>query len=459
MKVTESILLVFAVLLFSPCLMAFVETPVFLDGVCILDTSNACGYLPAMFKTKAQGSDHANKQPPPPNLMNKTRETSVVAIDRKGNLVKAGLSPDSIGSSFSVINNATEGSHSTSESHVSFEQSGKHGLREVATGKIVIDAQWDSIQWISRAHRALGRINGGYMILKESGEPVSEEKWDMVLMHSASPAVVALGKKRGLVNPNTGKIIVRPEWDDIEWHHLRSSDEPDAGFAIAMSGNRLNRSDVYCILNAQGDPVSDARWTSIRVQSKKLAIVIKDGRQGAISPMSGKIILPATQQKIFRPRQNKSDGDEMFCAIDDSGVGRLYDCEGNIKLLLDDLDVALALKMDFRNLFVSDGFFAYPKKSGWGMIDMNGKIKIPFKYDVIGRGNGFLFDEGAALVCLNEKLGFLDANGNSISDMRWDACGYFSQGMAYVVHGSRWGFIDKTGEVVIGPFEMGPLGQ
>ena len=160
--------------------MAMVIPPAFLDGVCILDTSNACGYLPTMFKTKAQGSDNANKQPPPPNLRNMTREISVVAIDRKGNVVKAGLSPDSIGSSFSVINNATEGSHSISESHVSFERSGKHGLREVETGKIVIDAQWDSIQWISRAHRALGKINGGYMILKENGEPVSEEKWDMV---------------------------------------------------------------------------------------------------------------------------------------------------------------------------------------------------------------------------------------------------------------------------------------
>jgi hypothetical protein len=261
------------------------------------------------------------------------------------------------------------------------------------------------------------------------------------------------------VNPNTGKIIVRPEWDGIEWHDLTSSDEPDAGFAIAMSGNRLNRSDVYCILNAQGDPVSDARWTSIRVQSKKLAIVIKDGRQGVISPTSGKIILPATYQKIFRPRYNKSDGVEIFCAIDDSGVGRLYDSTGKVVMAIEELDIDLALKMDFRDLFVHDGFFAYPKISGWGMVDMYSKVRISFKYDRVGRGNGVLFDEGAVLVCLNEKLGFLDVNGNSISDIRWDACGNFSEGLAYVVHGSRWGFVDKTGKVMIGPVEMGPRGQ
>ena len=61
------------------------------------------------------------------------------------------------------------------------------------------------------------------------------------------------------------------------------------------------------------------------------------------------------------------------------------------------------------------------------------------------------FSEGLAAVQDGDKWGFIDTEGNLVIETKYDGAFSFSEGLAAVRQGGRWGYIDKTGKAVI-PF-------
>lgn len=338
---------------------AVIPSPVFLGGVCILDTCNPWG------------NPSRNKAPQP---------SSVVAIDRSGRVIKRGLPEDAIG-----------------------------------------------------------------MALEEWAKSSQEVK---SMPNALSVFSFNVGDRRGLKDVSTGKVIIEAKWDQVQWNNI-------AKIATARSGKQ------WQILNQAGEPLGDAKWDSIRILNHSdLAVVEKEGRQGLIQARNGKVVAAPECRKIFMPREvaPSEAGVWSFVAIDQAGIGRVFDANGQARLELPELDLDKAMQMDWRNLGLDQNLIKYPKASGWGAIETSGKIQIPFVYDDIGlRGYHLMIEEGTVVVSSAGKLGFLTIDGKVISDAKWDGCGVFSEGLAYVSHGDRWAFIDKTGRAVIGPFKMGPL--
>ena len=86
-------------------------------------------------------------------------------------------------------------------------------------------------------------------------------------------------------------------------------------------------------------------------------------------------------------------------------------------------------------------------KKKWGFVDKaSGEVVIPFIYKNAGK-----FSEGLAAVQHGNKWGFIDKTGEAVIPFRFENVRNFSEGLAAVQHDNKWGFIDKTGEVVI-PF-------
>lgn len=61
------------------------------------------------------------------------------------------------------------------------------------------------------------------------------------------------------------------------------------------------------------------------------------------------------------------------------------------------------------------------------------------------------FGEGLVAVKLNGKWGFIDKSGKIVIESKFDSGGHFSEGLAGVGLNGKWGFIDKNGEFVIEP--------
>ena len=77
----------------------------------------------------------------------------------------------------------------------------------------------------------------------------------------------------------------------------------------------------------------------------------------------------------------------------------------------------------------------------WGVIDATGKRLTEIKYDEIE-----LFFDERAVVSINKTYGFIDINGNEIVPLTYHKVRYFREGRGKVSMEGKWGLIDKTGK-------------
>ena len=64
--------------------------------------------------------------------------------------------------------------------------------------------------------------------------------------------------------------------------------------------------------------------------------------------------------------------------------------------------------------------------------------------------NWVLFDDGYAIVCKDNKYGFIDENGSLFVDCTYENLkGFGENGLAPAKKGNKWGYINKSGEVVL----------
>ena len=95
----------------------------------------------------------------------------------------------------------------------------------------------------------------------------------------------------------------------------------------------------------------------------------------------------------------------------------------------------------------SEGLAAVNKGGKWGYIDTNGKMVIEPIYK-----SAWAFHEGFARVQpFNEPDKFINRDGTALSAENWAAADDFSEGRARVMVGNLFGYIDKTGKLVIQP--------
>jgi hypothetical protein len=116
-----------------------------------------------------------------------------------------------------------------------------------------------------------------------------------------------------------------------------------------------------------------------------------------------------------------------------------------------------------------------------GLLDINGKVLIPCKYDYLdwlndslivlttgGKGTtqalfnkrgqqltGFdykvidNFYEGLAKVRIGDKFGFLYPNGKIAVPIKFELCEVFKNGYALILEKGKWGALDKQGKIII----------
>lgn len=112
-------------------------------------------------------------------------------------------------------------------------------------------------------------------------------------------------------------------------------------------------------------------------------------------------------------------------------------------------------KFDNVNNF-NNGFASVRVKNKWGVIDKKGNFIIPLELEYYNVGK---YSEGLISVCdRNLKWGFIDLNGNPISDMIYESAYEFKNGFATVSKSIKnpdgtgyngYGLINNKGEVII----------
>jgi len=96
--------------------------------------------------------------------------------------------------------------------------------------------------------------------------------------------------------------------------------------------------------------------------------------------------------------------------------------------------------------FVPANTFPYYENEKWGFANKGGEIVIPCQYDNCG-----FFTNGVAWVMKGNKYGLINKRGKLIIDYIYDGIGKYEQGVLPVKRDYLWGFIDTTGKQIL-PF-------
>lgn len=90
-------------------------------------------------------------------------------------------------------------------------------------------------------------------------------------------------------------------------------------------------------------------------------------------------------------------------------------------------------------------YIVQTKEYKYGLLNNKLKTIVPFEYDFIKEG----IESDLFLVSKDKKYGFINAKGEMVIDMMYNAADVFSEGLAPVLKDGKWGFINEKGDTVI----------
>ncbi|MFC4306798.1 WG repeat-containing protein [Cohnella boryungensis] len=363
---------------------------------------------------------------------------------------------------------------------VRLSRDGKYGLRQ-ADGKEIVPLKYDHIgDFNDGLARVTVKAKHGY--IDRAGKLVIPIQYESARDFKLGYAVVGKNGKVGMIDKR-GKVAIPLKYNNI-------GDYDESLFTFAQASSKVSprvAGDAFKsqIVDANGK-YHNVEWGAADIRTGKVKIaaqydylwrftngygwVVSNNRKGIID-RAGNIVVPIQYKGITD--LSEYNGDPVFVLYDTSGKLGLFNTdkpkakitmhaysrlaafrndpslgqsrEGVVRVVnaskkmgvLDHSGKEVAPAIydeigDFR-----DGIAVMKRNKKYGMIDRSGKEIIAPIYSSLGN-----FKEGAALFTKNGKHGFLDKKGNEIIPAQFeDTYGGFSEGMAAVRSGGKWGYI------------------
>jgi hypothetical protein len=243
--------------------------------------------------------------------------------------------------------------------------------------------------------------------------------------------VVYKDKKQGLINEK-GQLVVEPQFDDIE------------KFKNDVAIFKLNKK--YGFIDKEGKIISEAVYDEILPFEDGLASAEKDKKFGLIDK-SGKLVFDILYNSKFA-FNNKGLAYVTLAGIENSaGLAKK--------------DGTFAFNCEFRSIYQQDDrYFNTKPDAKFVIYDLNFQPISP-EFDEIRSVFTVIFKEryindGMILARQGSKWGFVDEKGNVLIPYQFDEVGSddrwtFSYGYCPVRVGADWGYIDKTGKYFVEP--------
>ncbi len=280
--------------------------------------------------------------------------------------------------------------------------------------------------------------------------------------------------KWGYIN-RKGEIVLQPQWEDAgdfyeglakaatteesnmrygfinskgEWIvkpiYQRAFDFSD-GFAV------VQRNDLYGYVNSSGREIIPCQFEEAGPFSEGYAAIKKGGWTGFINTSGVIVVEPAYTVSVHHPRFKEGlapvfGADEQTGFVDTTGqwgISAQFHSAGNF---VDGLAWAMWQQDD------SSAEHGFTIKGGY--IDREGVYVIPPEYDF-----GWDFSEGLATVWVRSEdkqqkiWKIIDREGNVVLDNQlYRNVGAMNQGLIPIQNDDmKWGFMDRTGTVIIPP--------
>jgi len=276
-----------------------------------------------------------------------------------------------------------------------------------------------------------------------TGKLIIKLEFDSCGDFSEGLAAVSLGKRIGFIDTQ-GKFEINPQFALVNIDDSKFS----GGLAVVNVGfdREKEQPGKYGYINRAGKFIQDPAFVSaepakdgyVRVSDQAKPYLLRVRGNGLETPgftslPEGFEIEESFRDGLAKARRKNSPND--FAFIDTNNM--------------------LAFRGKYRQVnSFSEGFVSFQplgeENVKCGYLDKKGKEVIPARFQICKE-----FSEGLAGVMLNGKWGFIDRTGEVVISPQFDGFGFFSErfseGLAAVATGSKCGYIDKTGKFVINP--------
>ena len=271
--------------------------------------------------------------------------------------------------------------------------------------------------------------DGRYGYINKQGMIVVNPKYEEAYPFSEGLARVKLNGKYGYINKQ-GALVIPFKYviaeDFSEGYAAVGINKEEYGF-INKQGSIMLPLDSYLRGFIEIAPFKNG-YTNVKTKKDKKYIFIDKHGRNAIKP----------------------DMREPYDAIYDG----LYVFSNNPlgKKGLKKLDGTIILEPTYDDILIyENGYFSVIKGDKWGVIDRNGKLIVPCKYDYIWDMSEDMFvvkikGKGSVATKDGGKYGFVNNQGREITPIIFDYTHGYHEGFATIAINGKLGYIDKNGK-------------
>jgi hypothetical protein len=281
-----------------------------------------------------------------------------------------------------------------------------------------------------------------YVLLSPAGKVIKSFKDIQIFGHIISDGMIAAEdsktKKMGYLSAVTGEWAIKPQFQTTEAFH--------EGFAVVKQTK--NDTVESAVINKMGKIIFPFSQLTIDKFREGMAFINDESLKYGAIDQTGKIVIPLSwgDLSFFSNGLSVKGNDGKWGYIDKTNkviIPATWDTA-------DDFSEGLA--------GVGSRFGVVNGEVKWGYMDLKGKLVIPHEYAAITP-----FSEGIAMVNVMygkgddaaERPVFIDRMGKRLNKEIYEFAKPFKGGFAAVVklndENMKWGFIDKSGKLVI-PF-------
>ncbi len=235
-------------------------------------------------------------------------------------------------------------------------------------------------------------------------------------------AIVQVAGKRGMIDQK-GNWIIAPTLDEI----------------LIGQGVILRSGKRFAIADLSGKHVPKFDFDAIYEMKNGCFLTEQPNGKGMIAP-AGHTIVPNLYEHVTQLHDNQGNWIDLI-KVRDQGLLGLYNiCSERVQ----------APRFSRIDAF-QEGFAVVQEGDQFGLIDLEGQLRVPCNYDMLQPMNG-----GLCAAKLKNRWGFIDAQGREVLPFLYEAVqenGFF-QGRAAVNKAGTWVFVQRNGEVEF-PLDLG----
>jgi hypothetical protein len=229
----------------------------------------------------------------------------------------------------------------------------------------------------------------------------------------------------------------------------------------AKSFYPFRENELYGFMDEEGKVMIDPTYTSVEEFQEGLALVVKNGKVGYIDK-NGDVVIPYeySDGESFQNGLAIVAKNDLYGMIDRTNkavVPLKYEVIGpfnsGLAVVGDEkaygyvnkqgkevIPITLEYAKDFQ-----DGYALIEMDGKKGIINTLGKLVVPAIYDFLDPFNRY----GLSRAKKDSLFGLLNTNGAAVLPFEYDHIGEFSNGLALVNQGGKYGYTDRVGKLII----------